>query len=154
MSIDVPEPDEPVDGPVHRYTFPPFPQMLPGRELPPFAQFVSKGIRKRTAPDAVEVDGLGIPTVRLRVDETGKPKKKKKKSKVLAVRDAEGRQLPWWEVWDKDEDQRGPDAPYARFASSLLSPSGSDRGLVQVDGRHRVPHPGVRRLLVEPDLAC
>jgi hypothetical protein len=122
MSIDEPDAEGVI---VHKYNFPPFPEPLPGRELPPFEKFVSKGIikpSKPTNPDApppVELDGLGIPTVRLHAEhaiggDVTKKKKKKKKKKTLDVRDENGRQLQWWELWAEDEDERGPGAPYSK----------------------------------------
>jgi hypothetical protein len=129
MSIDEPE----AEGlSVHKFNFPPFPEPLPGRELPPFEQFVSKGIIKRCkaadpdAPEPVELDGLGIPTVQLRTEhaiggDEPKKKKKKKKKKVLDVRDENGRQLQWWELWAEDEEERGPGGPYSKCVDLLRS---------------------------------
>ncbi|KDR84166.1 hypothetical protein GALMADRAFT_133521 [Galerina marginata CBS 339.88] len=48
--------------------FPPFPPVPPGISILPFSQFKEHGIQIFTDPElGVEVDGLGIPTVRLRV---------------------------------------------------------------------------------------
>jgi hypothetical protein len=104
----------------HLYTFPPFPKPLPGRELPPFESFEACGIIVNPAQDpkdkdAPEMDGLGIPTMRLKVKHTDVKKKsrKKKKSKVMPgeVDDA-GKPLQWWEIWEQTEETRAPLDPY------------------------------------------
>ncbi|KAG2119150.1 uncharacterized protein F5147DRAFT_832928 [Suillus discolor] len=60
----------------------------------------------------MELDGLGIPTVELRVkhstDEckSNTRKRKRKKKTVAAVESAPARKVPWYEEWEEGEDLR------------------------------------------------
>lgn len=57
-----------------------------------------------------ELDGLGIPTIELRVkhntDESKTGKKRKKKSKAKAADGEPTKRLTWWEEWEEGEDLR------------------------------------------------
>lgn len=103
--------------------FPPFPAVPDGVELIPFHSFRPSGIRVpidddddeydgRQASELIECDGLGIPTVALRVkhatDNLEKKKKRKKKAGVAAqqVKVAPERPKTWWELWEEFEDIR------------------------------------------------
>jgi hypothetical protein len=104
--------------------FPPFPAVPDGVELIPFHSFRPSGIRvpiddddvdydgRRASEDVIECDGLGIPTIPLRVkhaaDNMEKKKKRKKKGGVAAqqVQVAPERPKTWWELWDELEDIR------------------------------------------------
>ena len=104
--------------------FPPFPAAPDGVELVPFHAFRPSGIRvpidddiddydgRRALEDVIERDGLGIPTIPLRVkhaaDNMEKKKKRKKKGGVAAqqVQVAPERPKAWWELWDELEDIR------------------------------------------------
>ncbi|KAF8270123.1 hypothetical protein EI94DRAFT_1798474 [Lactarius quietus] len=99
--------------------FPPFPAPPDGVMLVPFTAFRPSGIRvpidedddPRGAGEA-ELDGMGIPTIALRVkhvaDTSEKKKKRKKKGGVAAqsVQVAPERPKMWWEVWEDLEDIR------------------------------------------------
>ncbi|KAH9059770.1 hypothetical protein EDB87DRAFT_742370 [Lactarius vividus] len=97
--------------------FPPFPAPPDGVTLISFTAFRPSGIRvpidddDDPRPGEVEVDGLGIPTVALRVkhaaDSTEKKKKRKKKGvSAQTVQVAPERPKMWWEVWEELEDVR------------------------------------------------
>ena len=104
--------------------FPPFPAVPDGVELVPFHSFRPSGIRvpieddddydgRRVWEDVVERDGLGIPTVPLRVkhaaDNMEKKKKRKKKGGGAAtqqVQVAPEKPKTWWELWEELEDIR------------------------------------------------
>jgi hypothetical protein len=104
--------------------FPPFPAAPDGVELIPFHSFRPFGIRvpidddddgfdgRPLSEDVIERDGLGIPTISLRVkhatDNLEKKKKRKKKSAVGAqqVRVAPERPKTWWELWEELEEIR------------------------------------------------
>lgn len=109
--VDGPDTKEIEDQPFLR--FPPFPPAPPGVTIMPFSVFVPKGIvitdAIEGASDAVEVDGLGIPTVPLRTKHAvdGASKKKKKKKKGYAIVGDPTRPIPWWEAWAEGESQRG-----------------------------------------------
>ena len=96
------------------YKWPPFPEPPPGVKIIPFDEFVPSGIVINMDPDAVEVDGLGIPTVQLKVkhDNSGLPKKKKKK-KALAGGNVKS---TWYEDWAEGEDLRSSH-DYSRYNS-------------------------------------
>jgi hypothetical protein len=114
--------------------FPPFPQVPEGTTILPFASFKEKGIQIAPSHSGEEVDGLGIPTVELRVphdtDEckTGATKRsssiknvKKVKEEVVPVQVADpnpqrtyygyGRR-DWWEEWAEAEESRGSSNAY------------------------------------------
>ncbi|SRR6266702_125119 len=98
--------------------FPPFPAPPDGATLISFTAFRPSGIRVPIDDDddprpgeAAELDGLGIPTVALRVkhvaDNTEKKKKRKKKGvSAQTVQVAPERPKMWWEVWEELEDVR------------------------------------------------
>ena len=118
--------------------FPPFPTVPDGVELIPFHSFRPSGIRvpidddggdgndygdgggggvRRVlltlSEDMIERDGMGIPTIPLRVkhaaDNLEKKKKKKKKGGAAAqqhVQVAPERPRTWWELWEELEDIR------------------------------------------------
>ncbi|KAI0737732.1 hypothetical protein C8Q80DRAFT_1114829 [Daedaleopsis nitida] len=97
-------------------TFPPFPQPPPGVDIVPFKDFKPAGIFAAEDPSATterEIDGLGIPTVPLRVRHslTGKEKmKRKKKSNTVGPGGLIMRQA-WYEEWAELEYQRRLTAP-------------------------------------------
>jgi hypothetical protein len=103
------------------FTFPPFPEVPADSGLVPFKDFRPSGIQISVSGDEeIEVDGLGIPTVELRVkhdtDEpkTGKKKKKKSKSAKNAGLDGEPvKRLTWWEDWEEGEDLRVSSTGYS-----------------------------------------
>ncbi|KZT29500.1 hypothetical protein NEOLEDRAFT_1056468 [Neolentinus lepideus HHB14362 ss-1] len=91
--------------------FPPFPAAPEGVSIVPFKDFKATGIQMRIAgEDQVEIDGLGIPTVQLRVKHfpdgsDGKQQKKRKRKKKNAFAGGAGQlQRPWWEVWEEGEE--------------------------------------------------
>ncbi|KAH9983811.1 hypothetical protein BJV74DRAFT_595128 [Russula compacta] len=99
--------------------FPPFPVVPDGVELVPFHSFRPSGIRvpidvddeDPNAPGVIERDGLGIPTVALRVKHVADNAEKKKKRKKKAVGSQQVQVAPekpkmWWEVWEELEDVR------------------------------------------------
>ncbi|KAF8956687.1 hypothetical protein BDZ97DRAFT_1850031 [Flammula alnicola] len=74
--------------------FPPFPPVPPGVKITPFKQFKEHGIQI-FSDTGVEIDGLGIPTVRLRVPhdtDVCKTQTKRKKTKEGEEGDEEGEQ--------------------------------------------------------------
>lgn len=103
--------------------FPPFPAVPDGVELIPFHSFRPSGIRVpidddddeydgRQVSEVIERDGLGIPTIPLRVkhatDNMEKKKKRKKKAGAAKqqVQVAPERPKTWWELWEEFEDIR------------------------------------------------
>ena len=101
--------------------FPPFPRAPDGIEVIPFHLFHPSGIRVPIDEDdddyrygpggEIERDGLGIPTIALRVKHTtdNLDKKKKRKKKVNGaqqVQVAPEKPKTWWEVWEELEDIR------------------------------------------------
>ncbi|KAI0722278.1 hypothetical protein C8T65DRAFT_704801 [Cerioporus squamosus] len=95
-------------------TFPPFPVVPPGVELIPFKDFKPLGIRivEDPEPGYVEVDGLGIPTVTLRVhhDLTEMEKRKRKSKKKVAPNGTVIRQA-WYDEWEETESSRRLSGP-------------------------------------------
>src|SRR5882757_4798048 len=68
-----------------KWVWPPFPQTPPGTTIIPYWDFEAKGIVIPLEDDAQELDGDGVPTVRLRVTHTiggGKEKRKSKNKKA------------------------------------------------------------------------
>ena len=103
--------------------FPPFPNAPEGVTIMPFKDFKPRGIQlfaqlKRSGngdgdeDEDVELDGLGIPTLELRVkhstDEckSNKRKKRKKKHTADAAPGAPVKKSPWYEEWEEGEDLR------------------------------------------------
>jgi hypothetical protein len=101
-----------------RLRFPPFPTVPDGVELIPFVSFKPSGIRVPIDDDdedqpagAIELDGLGIPTIALRVKHAAdnaerKKKKKKKGGSAQQVQVEPEKPKTWWEVWEEFEDIR------------------------------------------------
>jgi hypothetical protein len=103
--------------------FPPFPAVPDGVQLIPFHSCRPSGIRVpiddeddeydgRQLSEMIERDGLGIPTLPLRVkhatDNLEKKKKRKKKAagRTQQVQVAPERPKTWWELWEEFEDIR------------------------------------------------
>ncbi|KAJ7202550.1 hypothetical protein GGX14DRAFT_653628 [Mycena pura] len=104
-------PDPVSDKPVARkYRFPPFPEAPEGVAPIPFKDFKESGIQVFTADDEAEKDGLGIPTIALRVkhdmdvSKTNSNYKKKPVREMAAARP--GWRNEWWEDWEEGEDLR------------------------------------------------
>lgn len=79
------------------YKWPPFPDPPEGSKIIPFSDFKPVGIQIPLGDEA-EVDGLGIPTVRLAVthDNEAPPRKKKKTKKTITGEEILQRSV-WWE---------------------------------------------------------
>jgi hypothetical protein len=107
--------------------FPPFPPIPDGVVLIPFHLFRPSGIRVPIDDDddddddldvdngervseMIECDGLGIPTVALRVkhntDSLEKKKKRKKKTNGAQQMQVAEKPKTWWEVWEECEEIR------------------------------------------------
>ncbi|KAJ3539694.1 hypothetical protein NM688_g6326 [Phlebia brevispora] len=102
--------DPPAPAPLaDRLQFPPFPKPPAGVKIIPFHEFKASGIQIAVAPepDYVEVDGLGIPTLTLRVkhDLTETEQRKRKKGRRTAGGPS-GQRLTWWEDWEQGESMR------------------------------------------------
>ena len=103
-------------------TFPPFPQPPPGVELVAFKDFKPLGICipdpvEDCAEPPVELDGLGIATLTLRVhhDLTAMEKRKRKHAKTKVAADGSVVPKRWYEEWAELEHLRktnGPIDPY------------------------------------------
>ncbi|KAG1877423.1 hypothetical protein F4604DRAFT_1757510 [Suillus subluteus] len=98
-------------------TFPPFPKPPSGVTLIPFKDFRARGIQLfgevvvGPNEEDMELDGLGIPTVELRVkhltDECkSNTRKRKRKKKTAAAEGVPTRKVPWYEEWEEGEDLR------------------------------------------------
>lgn len=100
-----------------KLTFPPFPTPPHGTTLIPFSQFKERGIQiDPINEDNVERDGLGIPTVELRVKHDSDlcktaTKRKSRAKKTVPLVASTGRK-EWWEVWMNAEDLRGAVGSY------------------------------------------
>ena len=113
--------------------FPPFPAVPEETTILPFASFKERGIQVAPNHSGEEVDGLGIPTVELRVphdtDEckTGATKRsgiknvKKDNEEVVPVTDPNPNpkrtyyhyeRRDWWEEWAVAEESRGSSNAY------------------------------------------
>jgi len=103
--------------------FPPFPAVPDGVELIPFHSFRPSGIRVlidddhdeydgRQVSEMIECDGLGIPTIPLRVKHAADNMERKKKRRKKAgagtqqVQVAPEKPKTWWELWEEFEDIR------------------------------------------------
>jgi len=108
-------------------TFPPFPPVAEGNTLVPFKDFKPSGIQIFSGDGEVELDGLGIPTIELRVkhdtdeQKTGTKKGKKKKKVVQAVDGEPVRRLTWWEEWEEGEDLRVSSSGYSLYVVGFSS---------------------------------
>ncbi|KAF8958505.1 hypothetical protein BDZ97DRAFT_1706028 [Flammula alnicola] len=97
----------PIDGPFIR--FPPFPTAPEGTTVMSFKNFQERGICVEPGPEEAEVDGLGIPTVPLRVrhetDQCKTNTKRKRQAEDAKVRKKGGKpsQRLWWEQWEDGE---------------------------------------------------
>ncbi|KAL5529936.1 hypothetical protein ACEPAF_6193 [Sanghuangporus sanghuang] len=90
--------------PYHKW--PPFPDPPDNIKIIPFNEFKPSGIQI-SFDDEVEVDGLGIPTVRLPViHDNEAPPRKKKKTKLTAAGEEIRQRSNWWEEWEEGEEQR------------------------------------------------
>lgn len=98
-------------------TFPPFPKLPPGVTLIPFKDFRARGIQLfgevvgGPNEEDMELDGLGIPTVELRVKHStdeckSNTRKRKRKKKTAAAEGVPARKVPWYEEWEEGEDLR------------------------------------------------
>jgi len=98
-------------------TFPPFPKPPQGVTLIPFKDFRARGIQLfaegvgSSNGEDMELDGLGIPTVELRVKHStdeckSNTRKRKRKKKTAVVEGVPTRKVPWYEEWEEGEDLR------------------------------------------------
>ncbi|KAJ7728971.1 hypothetical protein DFH07DRAFT_1066315 [Mycena maculata] len=114
---------------VPRTRFPPFPTAPDGVTIVLFKDFKECGIRVQVfvdgdgdGEDSVEVDGLGIPTVPLRVkhdtdvSKTNPNRKKRSARELAAVRPTFRKE--WWEDWAEGEDLRNH-GPYNVNAANV-----------------------------------
>lgn len=91
--------------------FPPFPAPPEGVNIIPFKNFRERGIQMFSVNDGTEVDGLGIPTVELKVRHVTdgcKTDGRRPNKKATAVQNLTEpkRRLEWWEQWAEGEDLR------------------------------------------------
>lgn len=91
--------------------FPPFPAPPAGKRIIPFTEFKATGIQIaiNPEPDYVELDGINVPTVTLRVKHslTEMERRKKRKGKKTVVGPSgQVRRITWWEEWEDGENQR------------------------------------------------
>jgi len=97
--------------------FPPFPEPPPGVTIIPFKDFKARGIQLFSETtgglddEDMELDGLGIPTVELRVKHStdeckSNTRKRKRKKKTTGVEGVPPKKLPWYEEWEEGEDLR------------------------------------------------
>lgn len=113
--------------------FPPFPNPPEGVTIMPFKDFKPRGIQlfaqlKRSQDgdedEDVELDGMGIPTLELRVKHTtdecksNKRKKRKKKHALNATPGAPVKKSPWYEEWEEGEDLRVTQGNYSTLVPS------------------------------------
>ena len=133
--------------------FPPFPAVPDGVELIPFHSFRPSGIRVpidddddeydgRRVSEVIERDGLGIPTIPLRVkhatDNLEKKKKRKKKGGAAGtqqVQVAPERPKTWYELWEELEDIRrnAYDASVLPASSRVPGSDRWDRNVAPID---------------------
>ncbi len=124
--------------------FPPFPAVPDGVELIPFHSFRPSGIMVpidddddeydgRRVSEMIERDGLGIPTVPLRVKHATDVLEKKKKRKKRAGAGAQQVQVApekpkmWWELWEElEEIRRNAFDPSVLASSSCFFPTLND----------------------------
>ncbi|KAF8150371.1 hypothetical protein K438DRAFT_440375 [Mycena galopus ATCC 62051] len=99
----------PTPKPQHKHSFPPFPAVPTGATIVPFKEFIEHGIRVSFGDeDEVERDGLGIPTIALRVKhDTDISKTNPERGAKKEVRPRGGAfRKEWWEDWAEGEDLR------------------------------------------------
>ena len=79
------------------YKWPPFPDPPENVKIMPFSEFKASGIQI-SFDDEAEVDGLGIPTVRLPIIHNNEaPPRKKKKTKMTPAGEEIRQRNVWWE---------------------------------------------------------
>ena len=88
------------------YKWPPFPTPLPEAKIIPFKDFKPTGIQIQVLEGEVEIDGEGIPTVRLNAKHDGEDKPKKKKTKKHLTTEEAVSTSEWWKEWEAGEDLR------------------------------------------------
>src|SRR5260370_17859302 len=98
-----------------KWVWPPFPQPPLGTPITPFRDFEPKGIIVPLEDNAQELDGDGVPTVRLRVQHTwgsGKEKRKTKNKKakgpLAELTQEELAKVTWDKKWELVEQIRMP----------------------------------------------
>jgi len=96
-----------------KWVWPPFPQAPPGTTIIAFRDFEPKGIVVPLDDDAQELDGDGVPTVRLSVQhsiggvkERRKSKNKKAKGPLAEVTQEELAKMTWDMKWELGEEMR------------------------------------------------
>jgi hypothetical protein len=96
-----------------KWVWPPFPQTPPGTTIIAFRDFEPKGIVVPLEDDTQELDGDGVPTVRLRVQHTiggskekRKSKNKKAKGPLAEVTQEELAKMTWDKKWELGEEMR------------------------------------------------
>ncbi|KAF7352129.1 hypothetical protein MVEN_01176000 [Mycena venus] len=90
-----------------KYSYPPFPSVPEGVTIVPFKDFKEHGIPVFEGDDDVEKDGLGIPTIQLRVKHDTDYSKTNPNRKRKTGRELRGAfRKEWWEDWEEGEDLR------------------------------------------------
>ncbi|KAJ7591637.1 hypothetical protein C8J56DRAFT_859314 [Mycena floridula] len=80
---------------IHKYTYPPFPSAPDGVVVTKFKDYKAKGIFKEPNSQGEEIDGYGIPTVRL-------PTPQKTKGITAAIMARNASASNWYEKWDNE----------------------------------------------------
>ncbi|KAJ7455821.1 hypothetical protein FB451DRAFT_639097 [Mycena latifolia] len=98
----VSEPDE------RKFRFPPFPEVPEGVTIISFKDFKEHGIQVFQADDDIERDGLGIPTIPLRVKHDTDVSKTNPNRTKKSAKELKGQvfRKEWWEDWAEGEDLR------------------------------------------------
>ncbi|KAH7924673.1 hypothetical protein BV22DRAFT_1120038 [Leucogyrophana mollusca] len=97
--------------------YPPFPTVPEGAVIIPFKDFAPSGYRRIASASGdgseIEVDGYGIPTVKVVSEEEARQRSKDRKRRRNAGQstDANGRIVPWWEEWEEGESTRTSSYP-------------------------------------------
>jgi hypothetical protein len=95
--------------------FPPFPTPPSGVTILPFKKFKEHGIMALSNEEGMEVDGLGIPTVELRIKhdtdvcKSNAKRSKETKTSTKASGQSSGsvvKKKEWWETWAESETSR------------------------------------------------
>ena len=129
-----------------RLAFPPFPKPPLGVEIIPFTEFKPLGIHIREEkadgeqpPEEqqkegddkeeggyVEVDGLGIPTMGLRVHHELTPMERERKGKRKSKKGLGGRpaRVLWYEEWAETENSRRLSVPLDQYVAHLFAHPG------------------------------